>query len=398
MKINKIDIGWVKFHRKIRKWKYYNKLKYEKIWSMLLMEANFSTQDLDGFIIGRGELIFSYDAYTEKLKNSEPKISRQNIRTIIKNLQKDKQIEVKYVESRRFTLIKIIKYDEYQRDESIEESEKIAKLEKENARLRAALSVFDAQKTNMETQGKLTWLDPKSNMVNDQNQHGSKALDTDKQESLKEGFEKPTRSSQKSNMVSSEINTETQGELTCLEESNKENLKNTYKQTRDKTKKSKEKDLEKREKEKEQTFSIVTQTVSYLNKKGNFNLRVTEGGGHYKIISKRIKENYTLEDFKQVIDFMVDRWLGTKWQTGLTTKKLFGDDFDSYLDQAKLRYKQNENNTFASFELSIDEETLKKEQDAFNRMMKETQELDNQLAEIRKSKRTVIPFEENTEW
>lgn len=398
MKMNKIDIGWVKFHRKIRKWKYYNKLKYEKIWSMLLMEANFSTQDLDGLIIGRGELIFSYDAYTEKLKNSEPKISRQNIRTIIKNLQKDKQIQVKYVESRRFTLIKIIKYDEYQRDESIEESEKIAKLEKENARLRAALSAFDAQKTNMETQSKLTWLDPKSNMVNDQNQHGSKALDTDKQEGLKEGFEKPTRSSQKSNMVSSEINTETQGELTCLEESNKENLKNTYKQTRDKTKKSKEKDLEKREKEKEQTFTIVTQTVNYLNKKGNFNLRVTEGGGHYKIISKRIKENYTLEDFKQVIDFMVDRWLGTKWQTGLTTKKLFGDDFDSYLDQAKLRYKQNENNAFDSFELSIDEETIKKEQDEFNRMMQETQELDNQLAEIRKSKRTVIPFEENTEW
>lgn len=72
-------------------------------------------------------------------------------------------------------------------------------------------------------------------------------------------------------------------------------------------------------------------------------------GSHYKtnskenlkIIKKKIKEGFTVDDFKTVIDKMCVKWTGTKWEEYLRPQTLFGGNFESYLNK---EIKQTVNN------------------------------------------------------
>lgn len=81
--------------------------------------------------------------------------------------------------------------------------------------------------------------------------------------------------------------------------------------------------------------NIYSQVVDYLNGKTN---------KHYKsstpktksLISARIKEGFTLEDFKKVIDTKCDEWLNdNKMCNYLRPETLFGTKFEGYLNQEK---------------------------------------------------------------
>ena len=92
---------------------------------------------------------------------------------------------------------------------------------------------------------------------------------------------------------------------------------------------------------KENTTSFNTtinkDIVEYLNLKTNSNYKhATEAT--VKIINARLKEGYTLEDFKTVIDKKTKQWLNDeKMSNFLRPLTLFGTKFESYLNEKDVK-------------------------------------------------------------
>ena len=76
----------------------------------LLIKANYKDKKWQGITIKRGQLVTSSDNLASELK-----LSRQNIRTALKNLAKTEEVELKSTNS--YTLVTISKYDSYQSSE-----------------------------------------------------------------------------------------------------------------------------------------------------------------------------------------------------------------------------------------------------------------------------------------
>lgn len=77
---------------------------------------------------------------------------------------------------------------------------------------------------------------------------------------------------------------------------------------------------------------ICKEVISYLNLKAKKNFKV-DTASHQKFIKARLKEGYVLEDFKKVVDIMVDKWKGTEYEQYLQPQTLFGNKMDNYLNQ-----------------------------------------------------------------
>ena len=80
------------------------------------------------------------------------------------------------------------------------------------------------------------------------------------------------------------------------------------------------------------TLAEITGIIEYLNIKSN---------SHYKystdktqtLIKARIKDGFTLDDFKIVIDKKCEEWLGTDFEKFLRPETLFSNKFEGYLNQ-----------------------------------------------------------------
>lgn len=77
---------------------------------------------------------------------------------------------------------------------------------------------------------------------------------------------------------------------------------------------------------------IFYKVCCYLNEKTGANFRHTSQDFR-KLISARVSEGYTLDDFKKVIDKKVFDWRGKAMSIYIRPKTLFGNNFDSYLNQ-----------------------------------------------------------------
>ena len=90
--------------------------------------------------------------------------------------------------------------------------------------------------------------------------------------------------------------------------------------------------------------------IEYLNEKTD-NSYKPSAEGHKKFIRARWHEGNTIDDFKEVIDYKSNEWMGTKWEIYLRPKTLFATgNFDNYLAAAKKDLKRNgeENSLFAN--------------------------------------------------
>ena len=76
---------------------------------------------------------------------------------------------------------------------------------------------------------------------------------------------------------------------------------------------------------------VITEIVDYLNEKAHTNYR-SNSKTTMRHINARLKEGYTLSDFKQVIDNRCATWLGTDMEQYLRPETLFGSKFESYLN------------------------------------------------------------------
>ena len=72
--------------------------------------------------------------------------------------------------------------------------------------------------------------------------------------------------------------------------------------------------------------------VEYLNKKAGTHYRPTTDAT-VKVITARLNERFTVDDFKTVIDKKVAQWKGTSMEEFLRPQTLFGSKFESYLNQ-----------------------------------------------------------------
>ncbi|WP_161564247.1 conserved phage C-terminal domain-containing protein [Listeria sp. SHR_NRA_18] len=100
--------------------------------------------------------------------------------------------------------------------------------------------------------------------------------------------------------------------------------------------KSLEKEKEKRyiaEQKLDDLSEAVSAIVAYLNEKANKNYKTSTKVTRTKIKS-RLGEGFTIDDFKKVIDIKTVEWLNDpKMQNFLRPETLFGNKFESYLNQ-----------------------------------------------------------------
>lgn len=82
--------------------------------------------------------------------------------------------------------------------------------------------------------------------------------------------------------------------------------------------------------------------LNYLNTKANVNYRITNRKT-VGLITARLREGFTPEDFKVVIDKKVSEWSGTNFEQYLNPFTLFGDKFELYLNQKVASKKRNAN-------------------------------------------------------
>ena len=84
---------------------------------------------------------------------------------------------------------------------------------------------------------------------------------------------------------------------------------------------------------------ICKEVISYLNLKAKKNFKV-DTASHHKFIKARLKEGYTLEDFKKVVDIMSTKWIGTEYEQYLQPQTIFGSKMDNYLNTTMPRRPQ----------------------------------------------------------
>ena len=97
---------------------------------------------------------------------------------------------------------------------------------------------------------------------------------------------------------------------------------------------------EKNKTEKSNNIDIVSEVILYLNRVAG--TRFTAGSqATKKHINARMKEGYTLEDFKQVIDIKTSEWIGTEFAKFLRPVTLFGTKFENYINQQPPRSRKN---------------------------------------------------------
>ncbi len=95
----------------------------------------------------------------------------------------------------------------------------------------------------------------------------------------------------------------------------------------------------KKKKDNKDNNNIYTLVINYLNEKANKNFKPTTKKTQ-SLINARIKEGFSLDDFKKVIDIKCSQWLGTEMEKYLRPETLFGTKFEGYLNE-----KVNSNKT-----------------------------------------------------
>ena len=89
-------------------------------------------------------------------------------------------------------------------------------------------------------------------------------------------------------------------------------------------------------------LSTITEIVDYLNEKANTSYRPSAEYAKTHIRA-RLREGFTIDDFKTVIDGRVKAWANNpKMSEYLRPQTLFGTKFESYLNASKAKPKTDE--------------------------------------------------------
>lgn len=102
-----IENGFIKLHRKMIQWEWYNDVNVKILFLHLLLTANYEDKKWQGKVIKRGQRVCSYSVLSKELK-----LSVRSIRTSLNKLKMTG--EVTSETTSKYSLISIVNYDLYQ--------------------------------------------------------------------------------------------------------------------------------------------------------------------------------------------------------------------------------------------------------------------------------------------
>lgn len=98
----------------------------------------------------------------------------------------------------------------------------------------------------------------------------------------------------------------------------------------------------------------VAEIVAYLNDKLHTKYSA-KSAANVRLITARLKDGYTVADFKTVIDKKYDEWRETEFAAYLRPQTLFGTKFDSYLNAPIRKRTMPKTNTIGGVEIERQE-------------------------------------------
>lgn len=99
--------GWIKLHRQILDWEWYNDINVKVLFLHLLLTVNYEDKKWQGIIIKRGQKVTSLGHLAK-----ETQLTIQQVRTALDKLQKTQNITIKT--TNKYTLVTVENYDLYQ--------------------------------------------------------------------------------------------------------------------------------------------------------------------------------------------------------------------------------------------------------------------------------------------
>lgn len=106
--------GWISLYRKLLSASWFSKSEYVHLWIYILLKANHEDKEIyignEKVLLKRGQLLTSRNKLSEVVHVNENKIYR-----ILKCFESERQIE--QVKTKKYTVISVINYDIYQKNE-----------------------------------------------------------------------------------------------------------------------------------------------------------------------------------------------------------------------------------------------------------------------------------------
>lgn len=101
--------GWIKLHRKLLDWRWFNDGNTLKVFLYILLQANHEKKSWKGIEILPGQMIFGRERLSETLD-----ISEQSLRTIITRLKSTSEITTK--STNKYTVVTVVNWESYQNE------------------------------------------------------------------------------------------------------------------------------------------------------------------------------------------------------------------------------------------------------------------------------------------
>lgn len=99
--------GWIKIHRKMVNWEWYQDINTKTLFFHLLLTANHAPKKWQGYMIERGQKITSLKHLAD-----ETNLTVQQVRTSLNKLKSTNEITIK--PTNKNTIVTILKYSDYQ--------------------------------------------------------------------------------------------------------------------------------------------------------------------------------------------------------------------------------------------------------------------------------------------
>lgn len=106
-----MSIGWIKIHRKLTEWEWYQDCKTKSLFLHLLLKANHSPSRWKGVEVKRGQCITG-----RKTLSLELGISEMSIRTSLGKLKMTKEITIRLTNA--FSIITLCNYESYNNEDN----------------------------------------------------------------------------------------------------------------------------------------------------------------------------------------------------------------------------------------------------------------------------------------